>query len=97
MKSKKIHNKNLARIVEYLTCLDLNVCNIPKSVRRKMYKDMNHKKRHVIWNKLAKEAYDKELFTIPSYDYATNYNITVLGLNLTKKFYKPELHVDFKY
>lgn len=92
---RKVYLKNLARVVEWNTCLDINVCNLPQPIIRKMERML--RKRRKVFRKLEAEAFRRWLFVIPDSDYATNYDITDRGKDLVDRFYKPGVHERFKY
>ena len=93
---KKIKLKNLARITEYVTCFDLNVCNLPQKIIKQISKRNKNPRTYKKWARIEQRAYELGLFEVPSWEWATNMDITRKGQELVNKFYSGD-HAKFKF
>lgn len=86
MNKKKLHEKDLARVVVYLTAPFEAYMDLPRKIRRKL---LNRKTGYLAqkWKKLEQEAYDRGLFHYYEYEYSESFTPTESGQKLINKYY----------
>ena len=88
MNKKKLHEKDLARVVIYLTVPFEAYMDMPRKVRRKI---MYRYKKYLVkkWKDLEQEAYDKGLFHVRGLDSYCDLSFTPTesGQKLINKYY----------
>lgn len=86
MNRKKLHEKDLARIVIFLTAPWTETIDLPRKVRREL---LNRRTEYLSqkWKKLEQEAYDRRLFDYYDYEYTELFTPTDSGQKLINKYY----------
>ena len=90
MNRKKLHEKNLARIVEWLTAPDVCEANLPDKVRKEIGNRYRSRYLGEKWRRIEQEAYKMRLFELYETSEYT-YRPTWSGERLIRKYY-PKFH-----
>jgi hypothetical protein len=87
MNKRKLKEKNLARIVEWLTTPDIYVSALPNKIRKEIGKRYTSKYLGKKWRDIEQQAFELGLFRYKELEEEA-FILTAKGLKLIIKYYK---------